>query len=480
MVKFLVKNKFWLIPVILFLLLRLPSLFEPYWYGDEGIYLTIGQAIKSGLILFRQIHDNKPPTLYYLATIGQTVFGFRLLLTVFMAFANLAFLLLAKKLLPRRFAIISFYVFLIFSSIPLIEGNIANAEVFMLLPTILAFYLFFSSPITNYRLLITGLLLGFAFTIKVPVAVEFIFLCFWLLVFNFKKLKFLVTSYLLLVIGFLLPISLWAVYFYLHHAFNDFIFAAILQNFGYLSSWATGTHSGSATGSGLMVKAIILLVSYVVLFIPYHQKKLDKKNFFILAWFVTTLFGALLSSRPYPHYLLQVLPPLSLIIGLVSSRKYLYLVPLFILAIIITSFKFYYYEPFSYYLNFYSHIIGVRSTVAYQNYFSAEVPFTYQMATYVKSHTQPSDSIFIWGDQPFVYALSQRLPSSKFVVAYHVVDFNQYDFVVNQLKISYPKLIVYYPMSNRPYPQLDNFVKRFYSPVTQIGNAIVYSNNSQL
>ena len=28
--------------------LRIPSLFEPYWYGDEGIYLTIGQAMRHG------------------------------------------------------------------------------------------------------------------------------------------------------------------------------------------------------------------------------------------------------------------------------------------------------------------------------------------------------------------------------------------------------------------------------------------------
>ena len=78
MISFLSKNKFWVFLFLIFLFLRLPSLFEPYWYGDEGIYLTLGQGVRKGLVLYQQIHDNKPPTLYYLAALGQTVFGFRL------------------------------------------------------------------------------------------------------------------------------------------------------------------------------------------------------------------------------------------------------------------------------------------------------------------------------------------------------------------------------------------------------------------
>ena len=42
-------------------LLRVPSLFEPYWYGDEGIYLTVGRSLRHGLALYRDVHDNKPP-----------------------------------------------------------------------------------------------------------------------------------------------------------------------------------------------------------------------------------------------------------------------------------------------------------------------------------------------------------------------------------------------------------------------------------
>ena len=68
----------WLVVVLCAsVLLRIPSWFEPYWYGDEGIYLTIGQALRKGVILYSQIHDNKPPLLYMMAAVaGGNLFLF--------------------------------------------------------------------------------------------------------------------------------------------------------------------------------------------------------------------------------------------------------------------------------------------------------------------------------------------------------------------------------------------------------------------
>src|SRR3990167_9750693 len=50
--------------LILFFLLRLPSLIEPYWYGDEGIYEVLGMAMRNERLLYKDIWDNKPPLLY--------------------------------------------------------------------------------------------------------------------------------------------------------------------------------------------------------------------------------------------------------------------------------------------------------------------------------------------------------------------------------------------------------------------------------
>jgi len=444
----------------LFLFLRLPSLFEPYWYGDEGIYLALGQGISKGLTLYRQIHDNKPPALYYLAALGQTVFGFRLLLLFWMIPTLYFFYRLSRKFLSSKLSVASCFLFLVLSSIPVIEGNIANAEIFMLLPTILAFYLF------PHYLFLVGLLLGVAFTIKIPVFIEVIFLLAWLLILNFKNIKLLIINYSLLITGFTLPIFFWAIYFFFKKAFPEFLFAALIQNFGYLSSWATGTHSGSATSGGLLARFVLLFLFWVSTYYLYLKKIIGLKPFFLLAWISATIFGVLLSTRPYPHYLIQVLPPFCLLMPLAFRDRRFLLVPLFLFLVII-KYKFYFYPTLSYYSNFYLH----RNN---PEFFGTDVINTYKISDYVKQHTQADDRIFVWGDAAYIYALSNRLPASRYTVAYHIVDFNAHDSTISQLKAFLPKLVVYYPMSQRPFPELDSFLNRYYFLSSQIGSALIY------
>src|SRR3990167_11226717 len=63
-------------------ILRIPSFFEPYSYGDEMIYLTLGEAIRRGIPLYSGIHDNKPPLLYVMAAIAGNLFWFKAILTI--------------------------------------------------------------------------------------------------------------------------------------------------------------------------------------------------------------------------------------------------------------------------------------------------------------------------------------------------------------------------------------------------------------
>jgi hypothetical protein len=456
--------------IILFFLLRLPSLFEPYWYGDEGIYLALGQGIRQGLLLFQQIHDNKPPTLYYLAAFSQTVFGFRLLLLILMIPTIYIFYRLAQKFLSPRLTTFSTLLFLVLTSIPFIEGSIANAEVFMLLPTILAIYLFLFHQKSRYSLLISGLLLGLAFTIKVPVAFEAAFLGLWILIFQKSKIK----KIILFSLAFTLPIFLYLIYFTLKGALQPFLFAALLQNFGYLSSWSTGTQQSSVASGGLMWRGLILLITWILSYFLYHRRVISKNLFFLSAWFFAALFGALLSGRPYPHYLIQILPPFCILVFYFSKARLWILFTTFLLIFSLFHYKYYFYPVFSYYANFYTYALGKKSLDSYRQYFGEEMNQNYLLANEIKSKTTPEDRIYVWGDQSYLYPLSDRLPSTKYIVAYHVVDFNAYDLTISQLKAITPKLIIYYPQPSRPFPSLDIFIADYYSLINQIGPAYIF------
>ena len=85
--------------LLLLLVLRLPNFSEPYWYGDEGIYLTIGQALNKGYRLYSEIVDHKTPLIYVFAQTGSQLY-FRLLLVFWMVVATAGFYRLTYLLFP--------------------------------------------------------------------------------------------------------------------------------------------------------------------------------------------------------------------------------------------------------------------------------------------------------------------------------------------------------------------------------------------
>src|SRR3990167_11223703 len=126
----------------LFALLRFPSIFEPYWYGDEGIYQVIGVALREGRVLYSEIWDNKPPILYLIyAIFSGEQFYVRLASLIVGIGTIVVFYYLAIKIFKNLYSIyFSTAFFALMFSLPVLEGNIANAENFMLLPVIGAFY----------------------------------------------------------------------------------------------------------------------------------------------------------------------------------------------------------------------------------------------------------------------------------------------------------------------------------------------------
>src|SRR5437660_3602424 len=52
--------------VLVSLVWRLPSFFDPPWVNDEGTYFAIAQAMAHGYRLYAEVWENKPPALYLL------------------------------------------------------------------------------------------------------------------------------------------------------------------------------------------------------------------------------------------------------------------------------------------------------------------------------------------------------------------------------------------------------------------------------
>jgi len=486
------KHRSFLLILILVFLLRLPLLFEPFTYADEGIYLTLGQAIRKGLVLYRDIHDNKPPMLYLLAALAGSFPLYRLIhflwsfATIF-AFYKLAQVLFAKKQKP---VLVTTGVFAILTSLHTFEGNIGNAENFMLLPTLGGFYLFLKSLQSNlnqtkgpilltgnnfsFIFFIVGVLFSLAVLFKVPAVFDFAAILVFILftfIFSRKNYRPLIKFFFLVLLGFALPLLISVAYFSYKNALSQYLTAAFLQNFPYLSSWGGEKMAMGKIPLSLLARALGLMLIIILLFTAW--RKIGWQVKLVIVWFSFSLFAALLSSRPYPHYLIQVLPSFSLSFGLLSfnkiQKKLKFIPALLVLIFVLTFvfFRFWYYPNLPYLKNFYQFLLGFKSHQEYLVSFDKTTPKIYQTANFIKNHTQAEEKIFIWGTYPSIYALSQRLPVGRYTVSYHIIDFNAYQETLAVLEKNQPRWIIIAKDEKKPFWQLKKFVEDNYTPFEQ-------------
>ena len=323
----IIDTPLWLeIFFIIILVLRIPSFFEPYYYGDEMIYLTLGEGVRQGIPLYSDLHDNKPPLLYLTAAISGNLFIFKAILAFWNLLTVYGFWKLVKHLFPKNINLqnISTVLFGLLTTIPLFEGNIANAELFMIGPVIFAFLILLSKPNNFKNLFISGSLFSIAALFKIPAAFDILgIIVFWLIYsnLNLKSIREFFTNSFYLALGFIIPICLTFAWYYFAGSFKEYLVAAFLQNFGYVSSWRpTIAELPFLEKNGpLLIRFGVMLLGFMLLWLT--SKKLSKNFVFICAWLLATLFAVTLSERPYPHYFIQSVAPVSILLGMLFSLK---------------------------------------------------------------------------------------------------------------------------------------------------------------
>lgn len=476
--------------IMLFSLFRIPSLVEPYWYGDEGIYQVIGVALRQGRALYSGIWDNKPPFLYLIYSLfNGDLFYVRFASLVFGALSILLFFLLAKKLFKNpNSSYVSTFIFALFFGLPVIEGNIANAENFMLLPIITAFYLIFSAK-QKTRILysaLSGLLLSTAFLFKIVAIFDFAALLVTILILRFyeafslnpKKIKKeipLILSSLeqefTFIFFFITPIIFTAVYYLIVNSFPDFYKAVFSQNVGYV-----GYKNFFLFPMGFLFLKIGLLL-FALSLIARYRKSLTPSGVLIFIWVLFSLFNAMFSQRPYIHYVLTLLPAFCLLIGWAFENKKsaILAIPLagLLLFLIFQNFKFYT-KIIPYYNNYLSFIFNGRPIDEYEAFFDKNTPADYAISRFIKMKTKPSENVFLWSDSGQIYALSEKLPPGRYIVSYHMTFYK--DAILETKKAiddSKPKYIIQTKEASGVENFLDNYELKY-----KMKNVKIYERQS--
>ena len=296
-----------------------------------------------------------------------------------------------------------------------------------------------------------GFLASLGFLFKIPIIFDLAAVIFWLVIISLRKKKTdwgrIFKRVCLVISGFLVLNVMFFAYYALKGAAEPYLRSALMQNIGYLSSWGGQEESGGLP-IGLLMRAGV--GGGLALLLVMYKKKLGNGVMLLGLWFIGGMFGALLSERPYPHYLIEIVVPLSLLGGIVLGgekkiRKIswgMLVMGLVLTVVVWKGYKFWEYPTTAYYKNYLAYATGQKTEDEYFSYWGDGILSNYRMAKLVRERTDKEDRIFVWGTEPAVYYLSDRLPVGRYTVAYHVKDFNGYEETMEAIKREDPKIML--------------------------------------
>jgi hypothetical protein len=370
------------------LVLRAPGFSNRVFNSDEAYLATQAQVLNRGGTLYVDTVDRKPPLVPYLYAAAFRVTGtdelwsVRLLADFALAATALLLALEARRRLPWRYApIVGAVGFLLATSaFAPSDAQAANFEIFML-PLMTAALMLGA----RRRPVGAGFALALATLTKQTAALALLPLAF--LAWRQRKARGLV----LLAVAFAIPLVVAAVVFGPH----DFAHWVFTSNGGYVD--VSGA-VGYAFSNGLARTAWFLLgtCAFVILLPRAWAHRRDDTDLWL--WLLSSVVAVVVGFRFFPHYYLQVLPPLVLLatrgLSSISDARRRWVLPVLTVVAIATA---------AWYV--------VPTFTSSDN---RDTRIALDVGRYVASHTAPSDRVLVWGQAPEVYWRSDRAPATRF------------------------------------------------------------------
>lgn len=295
---------------------------------DANCFFTIGKGLLHNKIYYLDLFDQKGPLLYFYHTIAamisyKTFFGVYLIevisFTFFLYYAyQLLCMFINKKVSLYCLPVISFIIL----TLPAFTHG-GSAEEFCLPFLMFGIYslvkfLKEKAEFPTYKFLfIQGIIAGLVFTIKYTLlGFWFAFMmCLFFYLVRKKEIKRAVISCFVFLGGMCLPVLPWIIYFFFHHALNDFIFSYFIFNISlYPSEGSFITHFIMAFAKLLKFMTQNLGVG-IPFFIGMFALGLDKRLFrkkesscILILTFLFLFLGVFIGGVSFRYYYLILTP----------------------------------------------------------------------------------------------------------------------------------------------------------------------------
>jgi 4-amino-4-deoxy-L-arabinose transferase-like glycosyltransferase len=381
-----------LLLLVLFLgltaILRIPTFSNQVFNTDEAYLATQAQVLVGGGRLYVDTVDRKPPVVPYLyaavfkLTGSDDLGSVRVLAVLAHALTALLLAVEARRRFRWRHADLLAGVLYLLAATAFFptDAQAANFEVFML-PVMTGAVLLG----IRQRPAAAGLTLGLATLTKQTAAAALLPLA--VLAWRARRWRGLVA----LGVAFVVPIVVATLVFGPH----DFLFWVFTSDRGYLD--ASGV-LGYALELGARQTGWFLFGSAgLVLLLPFAWKhRRDDSDLWL--WLLSGVFAVVAGLRFFPHYYLQLLPPLVLLAVRGVDAQPLRTRP-WVVALV--------------------GVLAVTSVAyflppAFTDGNNKDTQIALDVASYVGHHTAAGQKVLVWGQAPEVYWDSQRQPAIRF------------------------------------------------------------------
>jgi 4-amino-4-deoxy-L-arabinose transferase-like glycosyltransferase len=492
--------------ILLTVMTRLPALLHPHAIDDEETYSVVGNALVDGGRPYVDAVERKPPLLFWtyaaIVEVGgkynwKALHAFALAWTL----ATMAGLyVIGRNLFNRDTGLIAALLCSIFLAWAVFRNLAFNGELLMNLPIVWAWALALrpSSSRVRPELFLAGALLCGGFLLKQPAAIAAVPLGIYLLLPEYRRTRDLtwaqsIMQAALLTAGFFGTLGAVALVLHAQGILREAYFWTIGAHSVPHVFWTRGVLNTLAFAGACLPLLIGTIMTYRgESWAAWAGRRAELTA--LSGLLVASAIGTASGARFYPHYYIQMIPPLALLAapfyaGLWSGRwppGHWLLRPKVTfawLALTVVGFSI-------------SHWVGLASERA-----------TSETGRYLLKHSAPNDRLFVWGQAPRIYLESRLRPACRYVVTFPLTgyvfgwsaasiahidtrpwivpgawDALEEDFAKHPpayvVDVQVPAKNAHYPV--RDFPILSSLLAARYRPVARTAEGVIYRiNDSQ-
>lgn len=407
------RARAWQIATLLILLTvvtRLPSLLHPRAIDDEAVYSVVANEIVDGGRPYIDAIERKPPLLFWtyaavFAIAGK--FNWLALHSVALAWTlgtMLGLYFIGRKLFDRTSGCMAALLYCIYQPWGTWKDLAFNGELLMNLPIVWA-WLLALRPLEKLRplqFLLAGALLCAGFLLKQPAAIAAVPLVLYLLRKRSARAFLDAAS---VTTGFFGTLAVVIFILKKQGILDEAVYWTVLNHTIPHIFWE---HAALMTAAFIAACFPLVLGSVMSIRPNEHlwtEKRAERDA--MMWWLAVSVIGAVAGARFYPHYYIQLIPPLALLaapwfailLRQPSAAGQWRGLAITILAVTVILF----------------------SALHWRGLWPQRQPS--EAGRYLAEHAAPAERIFVWGHSAKIYLDARRRPASRYVLTFPLTGF---------------------------------------------------------